>query len=303
MSKYNTDWLVETLKKKGIKALPLEEYIDDKTPIKFKCLDCDWEWIVDPSHLKSGRTCPNCKKLNKRKQAEQNFIERATKIHNNKYIYEKIQYVKQQQKITITCRKHGDFEQTPAAHLRRQGCPLCAGNNFLRDREYFINLAKQKHGTRYDYSLVDYKNCKSQVIIKCNKCGNTFQQTPDKHLAGQGCPKCRLKSQSILFDKLRNVFNEDEILWEASPKWLDNQRFDIYFPKYNIAVEYDGKQHFVPVKQFGGNIGLAYTQQQDRLKEAKCLQNNCTLFRIKYDYTDQDFTQLCYNIKNIITHL
>lgn len=300
MIKYNTEWLIKTLQDRNINVTPIEEYIDDKTPIKFRCNICNHEWKVDPSHLKGGRTCPNCKKLQKLENLKQDFIKRSQEIHNNKYNYDKVIYAKQQQKVIITCPIHGDFEQTPMAHLRGQGCPLCAGNNFLRDTKYFIKLANQAHNNNYDYSLVEYQNCKTPITIKCNKCGHIFEQTPDKHLSGQGCPKCNLKAQSELFNKLQNVFNKEELLWEASPDWLEKQRFDIYFPKYNIAIEYDGIQHYVPIEHFGGEIGLQYTQKQDKLKEQKCLEHKCTLFRVKYNYSESDFNQLCSSIKNII---
>ena len=45
------------------------------------------------------------------------------------------------------------------------------------------------HDFKYDYSLVDYKNCMEKVKIICKKHG-IFEQTPNKHLGGQGCPKC-----------------------------------------------------------------------------------------------------------------
>lgn len=63
--------------------------------------------------------------------------------------------------------------------------------------EEFINDAKNIHGNKYDYSLVNYKNCKVKIKIICNKHG-VFEQTPDGHLSGRGCYKCsgkRIKDQ------------------------------------------------------------------------------------------------------------
>ena len=54
----------------------------------------------------------------------------------------------------------------------------------------FITNSKVVHGTKYDYSLVDYVNAKTKVKIKCNNHG-IFEQTPDNHLRKKcGCPKC-----------------------------------------------------------------------------------------------------------------
>lgn len=46
-----------------------------------------------------------------------------------------------------------------------------------------------------------------------------------------------------------------KILYEYSPDWLGKQRFDIYIPKYNIAIEYNGEQHYKPIARFGGVLG------------------------------------------------
>ena len=51
----------------------------------------------------------------------------------------------------------------------------------------FIEKAKLVHGDKYDYSLVEYKNSKTKVKIKCNTCNNIFNQTPNDHLSKKGC--------------------------------------------------------------------------------------------------------------------
>lgn len=56
--------------------------------------------------------------------------------------------------------------------------------------EEFIPKAILVHGDRYDYSLVDYKNSIIKVTIFCPIHGE-FQQSPSKHLSGQGCTKCK----------------------------------------------------------------------------------------------------------------
>lgn len=123
------------------------------------------------------------------------------------------------------------------------------------------------------------------------------------HIQGEGCPSCQLKSQSNLYNKLKEQFPKENIIFEAGRdiiNWIGLQRFDIYFPKYNIAVEYNGEQHYIPIEYFGGKLGLTNTQKRDELKRKKCKENNCTLFEIKYDYTEQDYNNLVFNINNII---
>jgi len=55
----------------------------------------------------------------------QNFAERANKVHENKYSYEKFDYVSREKDVVITCPIHGDFLQNAITHLRGHGCKRC----------------------------------------------------------------------------------------------------------------------------------------------------------------------------------
>lgn len=68
------------------------------------------------------------------------------------------------------------------------GCPHCAKRYQYSTTEW-VDKAKQVHGNRYDYSLVDYSKCHVKVKIICAKHG-IFEQNPSEHLAGNGCPYC-----------------------------------------------------------------------------------------------------------------
>lgn len=57
------------------------------------------------------------------------FVIRANKIHNFKYRYDEVLYVNATTPVTITCPKHGTFEQTPDVHLRGSGCNVCNGTS------------------------------------------------------------------------------------------------------------------------------------------------------------------------------
>ena len=58
----------------------------------------------------------------------------------------------------------------------------------------FINKARIIHGDKYDYSKVNYMGSENKVCIVCPKHGE-FWQTPHRHLMGDKCPKCSVKSK------------------------------------------------------------------------------------------------------------
>lgn len=122
------------------------------------------------------------------------FIKESSKVHNNYYSYDKLIYKNLSSKVIITCPVHGDFTQTAQKHLHYgRGCWECGKikcvKKFTYSKEKFIELATERHGDKYDYSLVEYVNSKTQIIIICPTHGE-FSQVSNCHLQGQGCPKC-----------------------------------------------------------------------------------------------------------------
>lgn len=90
------------------------------------------------------------------------------------------------------------------------------------------------------------------------------------------------------------------IISQHSPKWLNGQRFDIFIKELNIAIEYNGIQHFEPIDFFGGNEGLARTQFLDNQKREKSLENGVKVFDIDYNQNFNDsFSKLVFLLKEL----
>ena len=71
------------------------------------------------------------------------FIEKAIKVHNNKYDYTDSIYVKSTEKISIKCNTCNQvFMQTPNKHLQGRGCKVC---NNSTSTEKFIAKATKVH--------------------------------------------------------------------------------------------------------------------------------------------------------------
>lgn len=232
------------------------------------------------------------------------FIEKAIKIHGDFYDYSEVDYINTRTKVCIICPKHGRFWQTPNSHLSGKAeCPICQ-NHFKVTAQEFIKRAKKIHGNKYIYSNLNYINTQEKVNIICPQHG-VFSQKAESHLLGHGCPQCKLKAQNKFYKKLQKSFPNEELLFEVGKDiipWIKSQRLDIYFPKYNIAIEYNGVQHYIPIEYFGGELGLQQTKQRDILKLQKCQNNKCQLFEIRYNYSEQDYNNLVDNINNIISN-
>lgn len=116
------------------------------------------------------------------------FIWKAIQKHGYKYDYRKVNYINSSTKVCIICPEHGEFLITPNHHLQGKACRKCYGN-YTPDRYEFIWRAIQKHGYKYDYKKVDYKNNRIGVCVICPEHGE-FLISPHSHLSGDGCYYC-----------------------------------------------------------------------------------------------------------------
>jgi superfamily II DNA or RNA helicase len=158
-------------------------YIDGKTKVTIICPE-HGEFEQLPFNHKKGS---NCQKCSGSYMDTEYFIEKARKTHGSKYDYSKTVYLKKEDKVTIICPEHGEFEQNSTSHISGANCPHCAGS--IVNVDIFINNAKKIHGDKYDYSRVDYTRAIDKVFITCPRHGE-FEQTPNSHLNGTGCPVC-----------------------------------------------------------------------------------------------------------------
>lgn len=125
------------------------------------------------------------KNIEKRKT---NFIKNSNIKHNNKYDYSLVNYKNMISIVKIICPIHGVFKQQCNSHKNGSGCPLCSGNK-KSNNDNFIKKSIIKHNNKYDYSLINYKNNRTNVKIIC-PIHDIFEQTPENHLNGYGCSKC-----------------------------------------------------------------------------------------------------------------
>tara|TARA_R110002072_G_scaffold45565_5_gene126937 strand:- start:142749 stop:144743 length:1995 start_codon:yes stop_codon:yes gene_type:complete len=210
------------------------EYLDrydgvhDKIRIRCKVLDEKGLehgiFIKTPHAHKAGQGCGKC---NDPRYAQLHggadyFIEQSNIIHNNKYDYSKVVYTGIHDSVEIICHEvskygdiHGSFFQEPNSHKNDgQGCPLCDPGHAqqLGGHEYFINEARAIHGDKYQY-LDEYRGSTTKIRILCKELDDSgnihgiFEQAPDCHKNGQGCPRCdpanaqRLGGHEYFLDK------------------------------------------------------------------------------------------------------
>lgn len=204
------------------------------------------------------------------------FVEKATSVHGQTYDYSCTSYKSSLSSVAIKCRLHGEFRQVARDHLNGYGCGACGlealSRTNARSKEEFVKVAVTKHHSKYDYSLVDYRNQDLPVLIVCAEHGS-FLQKPRHHLRGQGCPTCKLSSgHNSLLSFLKSLQLDPKV---NDRNILSPYELDIWLPSHEFAIEYHGL--------YWHSFGQLETTSQIRrhaVKQDLASRNNITLFQV-----------------------
>jgi hypothetical protein len=212
-----------------------------KSPVKIICNTCNTIFKQAPGNHLIGQGCMNCYNKNTVRSLEQ-FIQKAKKIHGNKYNYSKVIYKNNDTYVIIICQIHGEFQQSPHSHLNGSNCIKCANN--MRSTEEFIKDANKKHNYKYKYENTIFTGVRTKVIVTCLKHGN-FKIISGNHLFGQGCKKCNnvghSKEQIKWLDyvaKRDNIFIQHAM--NIGEYKIDNIQVDGFCKETNTCYEFLG---------------------------------------------------------------
>jgi hypothetical protein len=238
------------------------------------------------SHLNSNG-CPVCGGTQQRTLEE--FVRRAQAIHGKRYDYSKTKYVRALDNVIIVCRVHGEFNQTPHSHINAEsGCPKCGFDSMKKLQRStcseFVKAARRIHGTVYDYNQFVYTNNRTKSLIICLKHGE-FEQSPDNHLAGKGCPICKEscgeKKVARILESLRVPFSRQFKIPECRSKRVLPFDFDVWLCGKPYLIEYHGVQHYRPSLLFGPRQFMQQ-KKHDSIKKEFCKKNGIPLLIIPH---------------------
>jgi hypothetical protein len=235
-----------------------------------------------------------------KKLTREEFVEKARKVHGDKYDYSKVDYQGSHIKICIICPIHGEFWQTPNDHLRGYGCKLCGisvrSKNKTSTTKKFIKKAKEIHGNKYDYSKVEYVNNKTKVCIVCLEHGE-FWQTPKEHLRNKGCPKCNKSYKMDTTEFIRKAKEIHGNKYDYSKVEYVNNKTKVCI----VCLEH-GEFWQTPNSHLAKH-GCPFCNNEDKRNRYLLLQNNIiNKFNIVHNYK-YDYSKFIYsgiNYKSVI---
>lgn len=166
-------------------------------------------------------------------------------------------------------------------------CDQCTyyrkGEFYISKEEAQCKLDEQKEN---EYELLEYVGMNKKALLRHKKCGYIFSILCFRDILtgrNRGCPKC-YQFKSVGEQRIRDYLDKHQIQYipqkTFAPLNKSKYRFDFFLPQYNLAIEYQGEQHYRDNGYFKDR--LKTVQTRDLIKKEYCIANNIELLEIKY---------------------
>lgn len=274
----------------------LDSFTTSLDKLSWECLDCSNVWITTFNNIKSkGSGCPKCNLTGRKLLWSSEDIDNYL-ISNEIPIKRVGAYTNSYSKTLWECNVCRYQWETSYSSIRQgTGCARCQKSN-PHDNIYVDNyLISNSIPIK---RLSEYTNAGDKLNWECLKCGHVWK-TGWYHISGDGsgCPQCKSSRGE---KRIHQVLTKLGVSFLPQYKFSDcrNRRvlpFDFCIlddrDRPKLLIEYDGAQHFMAIKHFGGEKSFIKTKVNDSIKNKYCKDNNIRLLRIPYtDYLNIEET-------------
>lgn len=198
------------------------------------------EQLISYNNLINGQGCYWCGRENtaiKNTLSNEEIIRRGKEIFGDEYTYKHLDTYSRTKdgKITITCKKHGDFTILPPNFFKGVGCPICAESNLEGEMRRFLEENNVKFETykKFDWlgkQHIDFYLPEYNVGIECQG-GQHFK--PVDIFGGE-----KIFAKTVLLDaKKRKLCEENGIalFYYANAKY--DFPYKVFIKKENLLKE------------------------------------------------------------------
>lgn len=279
VERYGHDTYIKKVAATNFNIEVVEKYINSRTRILHKCRIDGYEWFAKPANILHGEGCPRCSGVERYTQDE--YVKRVSEINPDIEVIG--EYIGTHVKISHRCNIDGyEWLVSPHDILKGCKCPRCVGCERYTQEGYIKRVGE----INPDIEVIgEYDGVFTPILHRCKIDGYEWYTMPSNILQGCGCYKCSKHSKG---EKTISKWLDDRHVLYIPQKKFDGCKskialsFDFYLPNYNIAIEYNGMQHYEPVEYFGGKEKFEIQQKHDKIKENYCKENNIRLFIIPY---------------------
>lgn len=179
------------------------------------------------------------------------------------------QYFRQHKGMVLIAKKYGTHEFRPNL------CHICRGiSPELENWGYYNASFSSKYAPYIQWEFI-----KEGLSADSKSFKEKFRVAENRLRVQYGYPKVGEGwiSEANLLNTIKELYPHTKVIHQGSPSWLGLQRFDVWLPEFNIAVEYQGRQHYEPIEHFGGQDGFRKCQERDAKKKCLAEQNGVTI--------------------------
>lgn len=258
-------------------------------PATVRCNNCGETYTLKGRNFfckEKKRVCKKCLPL------EDITIEVGHKIEYLLNNIDNLEVIVPYEKISVDmvfrCKNCGrEFKRKPRVFLNTQKCPCCETHCRQNTKESYQAILEQRYGD--EYSLVgEFKTSTTRTLFRHNDCGFIFENTPQNVYTKAPCPKCKkFNSKGEL--KIKKILDSHGIDYEQQKRFeeINSLSFDFYIPSKNLLIEFNGEQHYKPIKHFGGESKYQKQKENDSIKKQYCKTHNINLVIIPYTNIDK----------------
>lgn len=291
------------------------EFVNAKTHLDFKCNVCGTKFNKVPDLIRTqDYPCPTCsanKKHEKVLAKVKPIIDKRMKDSGLSEDFEVYTYPPiVRDPATFIHKPCGNKIHTSLQNLIRTtngtegigtGCEYCSGTHTYTENEIKDYFTRE----RPTYTFISSRMSSDHhlmVTVRHDTCGNKSEYRFNYFMRGNGCSLCDISAgEDVIKDTLDKIGIEyvyqkayDDLVGKGNTKLP----YDFYLPSLNLIIEYDGTQHYVPLKNFGGEESFANRRDLDRKKDVYAVNNGITIARIPYTIKGLNLIKLVNSLSN-----
>ena len=217
------------------------DYVNATTPVEIVCM-LHGSFMQKPTMHLNGKGCQICG--GSLPLTTEEFVERARKIHGDKYDYSKVEYINSQTKVCIICPEHGEFWQIAGHHLNGVGCPICKESHLERD----VSINLSRNNVLFDRQKKFKWLCKQSLDFYLPECNIAIECQGVQHFK-----PCRFGG--ITKDESIDRFNYLKELDKRKKQLCEENNVNIEYVNYNENVENRINEILTKYKVIGNDLG------------------------------------------------
>lgn len=283
------------------------------TKVRLRCNKCnaEWETTTVENFLREGRKSHKCGRKNPTEMPSVYHIEEQINRIKNRLSGSSLEFVSFDEngyagvvktKIIVHCKICGDIYPISYHNLMYgtneiPECIKCQYNGKVSNEEAIEKITEKCKLLNYEFLGFDnkenrYDGKETRLVLKCLKCDYTWKTTIYANFIN-GVIKCRGCTNNWHLERVvETALKKNGMIYEEQKRfpWLKNKinmTLDFFLPEYDIGIECQGRQHFMPVDKFGGKEGFKDTQNRDKTKKKSCEEHGIKLLYFtelkKYD--------------------